>query len=59
MVEIKEKWLLARYLIDAKKCVDSILFIAENVKDLRNLSLRDIVEERQRKFYINVKIIYD
>ena len=53
------KWELARYLIDAKKCVDSVLFIAENVKDLRNLSLRDIVEERQRKFYINVKVIYD
>lgn len=52
-------WELARYLIDAEKCVDSVLFIAENVKDLRNLSLRDIVEDRKRKFYINVKIIYD
>ena len=27
--------------------------------DLRNLSLRDIVEDRKRKFYINVKVIYD
>ena len=53
------KWELCRYLIDAKKCVDNILFIAENVKELRNLSLRDIVEDRQRKFYINVKIVYD
>lgn len=53
------KWELARYLIDAKKCVDNILFIAENVKELRNLSLRDIVEDRQRKFYINVKVVYD
>lgn len=53
------KWELARYLIDAKKCVDSVLFIAENVKALSNLSLRDIVEDRQRKFYINVKVIYD
>ncbi len=53
------KWELARYLIDAKKCVDNILFIAENVKELRNLLLRDIVEDRQRKFYINVKVIYD
>ena len=53
------KWELARYLIDAKKCVDNILFIAENIKELRNLSLRDIVEERQRKFYINVKVVYD
>ena len=53
------KWELARYLIDAKKCVDNVLFIAENVKELRNLSLRDIVEDRQRKFYINVKVIYD
>lgn len=53
------KWELARYLIDAKKCVDNILFIAENIKELRNLSLRDIVEDRQRKFYINVKVVYD
>ena len=53
------KWELARYLIDAKKCVDNVLFIAENVKELRNLSLRDIVEDRQRKFYINVKVVYD
>ena len=53
------KWELTRYLIDAKKCVDSILFIAENVKELKNLSLRDIVEDRQRKFYINVKVVYD
>lgn len=53
------KWELTRYLIDAKKCVDNILFIAENVKELRNLSLRDIVEDRQRKFYINVKVVYD
>ena len=52
-------WELARYLIDAKKCVDNVLFIAENVKALRNLSLRDIVEDRQRKFYINVKVVYD
>lgn len=53
------KWELARYLIDAKKCVDNVLFIAANVKELKNLSLRDIVEDRQRKFYINVKIVYD
>lgn len=53
------KWELTRYLIDAKKCVDNILFIAENVQELRNLSLRDIVEDRQRKFYINVKVVYD
>ncbi len=53
------RWELARYLIDAKKCVDNILFIAENIKELRNLSLRDIVEDKQRKFYINVKVVYD
>lgn len=53
------KWELARYLIDAKKCVDNVLFIAENVKDLKNLSLKDVVEDRLRKFYINVKVVYD
>lgn len=53
------KWQLARYLIDAKKCIDSILFIAENIKELRNLNTRDIVDDRLRKFYINVKVLYD
>ena len=53
------KWELTRYLIDAKKCVDNILFIADNVKKLKNLYLKDIVDDRLRKFYINLRIIYD
>ena len=27
------KWELARYLIDAKKCVDSVLYISINAED--------------------------
>ncbi len=42
-----------------KKCVDNILFISSNLEKLRNLSIKDIVEDRLRKFYINLKVVYD
>ena len=53
------KWEITRYLIDAKKCVDNILFISLNIEALRNLSLKSIVEEKLRKFYISLKVVYD
>ena len=53
------KWEIARYLIDAKKCVDNIMFISSNIKSLTNLSIRDIVDDRLRKYYINLKVVYD
>lgn len=56
---IMNKWELTRYLIDAKKCVDNIMFISLNIKSLINLSVRDIVDNRLRKFYINLKVVYD
>lgn len=54
---IMNKWELTRYLIDAKKCVDNIMFISLNIKSLINLSVRDIVDNRLRKFYINHDIL--
>lgn len=47
------KWQLAQCLIDAKKAVDSMLYIAENGEQLSNIELRDEVRELCRKFYIN------
>ena len=53
-----KKWELARYLIDAKKCVDSILYISEHVKDLSNLNLREVVQDKLSKYYINLRTVY-
>lgn len=53
------KWELARYLIDAKKCVDSILFIEENKSRLVNIGLRDEVSLLRQRFYINCGVVLD
>ena len=53
------KWEVARYLIDAKKCVDSIWYIAENRKQIRNIDLRKKVSEILREFYINCCVVLD
>ena len=53
------EWELARYLIDAKKCVDSILYIARNKKALLNIGLREKRETIKRHFYINLCIVLD
>lgn len=37
---MKSKWELTRYLIDAKKNVDSMWFIADNMEILKYLNLR-------------------
>ena len=53
------KWQLARYLIDAKKCVDSVLFISWKLSDLANISVRGIINEKRQSFYMNCCIILD
>lgn len=53
-----KKWELARYLIDAKKCVDSISYIGAHVKELKHLNLRENVQDSLRKFYINLRTVY-
>lgn len=52
------KWQLARYLIDAKKDIDNILFISKNVSNLKNLDLR-IINYKSSEFYINLCVVYD
>ena len=53
------KWQLARYFIDAKKDIDSIMFISKNVLKLRNLDLRRIINYKLTEFYINLCVVYD
>ena len=54
-----EKWELARYIIDAKKCVDSLFYIFDNLKLLSNLDVRKIVNERKSIFYLNLCFVLD
>lgn len=53
------EWQLARYIIDAKKCVDSLLYINTNIKKKCNLEVREIVESKLRLFYINLCVVFD
>lgn len=52
-------WQLARYLIDAKKCIDSILFIGWKLGELVHIPVRNIVNEKRQTFYVNCCIILD
>ena len=53
------QWELARYIIDAKKCVDSIWFIAENISLIANINLREKTNSILNAFYINVCTVLD
>ena len=48
----KKKWEIAKYFIDCKKDIDSIMFIAENVRQISNLNLKGILDSKLRDFYI-------
>ena len=52
-------WELARYLIDAKKCVDSIMFIARHKKSLSNINIRKKIHDIQQEFYIKCCVVVD
>ncbi len=54
-----EKWKLARYLIDAKKAVDTILYLAQYGEKVSTLNIRRIVNESRRTFYVNVCVVLD
>ena len=53
------KWENARYLINAKKAVDSLIFISLNEKKLSNLNLQEKYENLRQKFYINICVVLD
>lgn len=53
------KWELARYLIDAKKCVDSVLYISINAEELRYIDLRKKLNGIRNEFYIKCCVVID
>lgn len=53
------KWELTRYLIDAKKCVDSVLFIAAYGDELRYIDLRKKISELRSEFSIKCCVVID
>lgn len=54
-----EKWELARYLIDAKKSVDTILYLSQHGEKVSMIDIRGIVNETRRTFYVNACIVLD
>ena len=42
---MKNKWENANFLITAKKCIDSFLYISKNVLELSNLDLRERIDK--------------
>lgn len=52
-------WELARYFMDAKKCVDTMLYLAENAEAVSMIDIREKVTETRRKFYINSCVVLD
>lgn len=51
-------WQIARYLIDAKKEVDALWFIAAHVNDI-NGNIKRLVELHRNTFYINAVVVVD
>lgn len=52
-------WELARYFIDAKKSIDSIIYISDYTEQISNVNLREKVNDIRRKFYINCCVVLD
>lgn len=53
------KWELAKYLIDAKKDIDSILYCSLHGKEARFVDLKSKIELRKADFYINCCVVLD
>lgn len=53
------EWELARYLIDAKKDIDTILFIKLYFDKISNLNLKEKISKIQMDFYIKLCVILD
>ena len=54
-----KKWELARYFIDSKKSVDTMLFLAEYAEKVAIIDIREVVAETKRKFYVNACVVLD
>lgn len=55
----KSQWELAKYLIDAKKDIDSIMFISENINQFHAIIIKEYIERNRSDFYINLCVILD
>ena len=53
------EWELARYLIDSKKSIDSLMYIKNNFEKISNLDLKSIIDSKLRLYYINLCVILD
>ena len=53
------KWELARYLIDGKKSVDTVLFLVENGSKVSNIDIRQEVNDAKQKFYVSICVVMD
>lgn len=53
------KWELARYVIDAKKCIDSLIYIDKYLDQLRHLEIREQVSLLCDRFYIRCCVVLD
>lgn len=54
-----KKWQLAKYLIEAKTSVDSLMFIRDNQDKLYNLDLQKKITTLRQSFYLNCCFILD
>ncbi len=54
-----KKWELARFVIDAKQNIDTLLYIQKNEKSLGNIDLRGRIAKAMQQFYINCCIVLD
>ena len=53
------KWELARYIIDGKKSVDTVLFLVENGSKVSNIDIRQEVNDAKQKFYVSICVVMD
>lgn len=54
-----KEWELARYIIDTKKNIDSLLFIKLNFEKICNINLKEKIDTIQREFYIKLCVVLD
>ena len=54
-----EKWQLAQSLIDAKKIIDSLIYISKNIKAVTNLNISSRAKSMSKEFYICLCVILD
>lgn len=57
--KLMKKWELAYYLIEAKKNIDTIMFMSQNREALSNISIKENVKKCLSDFYVKCGIVLD